>query len=274
MNPTPLSNVVLVLNEPQNLLNIAGVVRAMKNMGLRRLRLVNPAEFDPWRITGIAHRSEDVVENAEVFQCLPDALAQAAMVMGTTARPRTAHRNYVRPREAAARIVDRARAGEVVILFGREDRGLGNEALDLCHALAIVPTDPAYSSLNLAQAALLMSYEVFLAAQNADEPLPRGRRSTRPATVEELENTYAALEDGLKRIDFFKSRRPESIMRTLRTVLSRAEPDLQEAGLLRAIGFEIGYYLDRRLKGLEEKSRHRQQTPGAESTAPDAGEER
>jgi tRNA/rRNA methyltransferase/tRNA (cytidine32/uridine32-2'-O)-methyltransferase len=270
MESPSLSNVVLVLDEPQNLLNIAGVVRAMKNMGLRRLRLVNPAEFDPWRITGIAHRSEDVVENAEIFDSLPEALAQVVMVMGTTARPRTAQRNYVRPREAAAQVVDQARAGEVAILFGREDRGLGNEALDLCHSVAIVPTDPAYSSLNLAQAALLMSYEVFLAAQETEEPLPRGRRSTRPATVEELENTYAALEDGLHRIDFFKSRRPEAIMRTLRTVLSRAEPDLQEAGLLRAIGFEIGYYLDRRFKELEEEPWEGHETPDAEGTRADA----
>ena len=75
-------------------------------------------------------------------------------------------------------------------------------------------------------------------------PLPRGKRSTRPATVEELENTYAALEEGLHRIDFYKAREPESILRTLRTLISRAEPDIQEAGLLRAIGFEIGKYLD------------------------------
>ena len=112
-------------------------------------------------------------------------------------------------------------------------------------------TDPDYSSLNLAQATLLMSYEIFLASQEEEGALPRGRRSTRPATVDELENTYAALEDGLHRIEFFKSRRPESILRTIRTVISRAEPDLQEAGLLRAIGYEIGYYLDRRFGSTE-----------------------
>jgi TrmH family RNA methyltransferase len=249
MDASPLANVVVVLDEPQNILNIAGVVRAMKNMGLRRLRLVNPAEFDAWRIGGIAHRSEDVVEGAEILGSLKEALADATLVMGTTARPRTAQRNYVRPREAAVRIVEQASRGTVAILFGREDRGLGNEGLDLCHAVAIVPTDPDYSSLNLAQAALLMSYEIFLAAQEDEGPLPKGRRSTRPATVEELEQTYTALEEGLHRIEFFKARTPDAILRTLRTVISRAEPDLQEAGLLRAIGFEIGHYLDRQLDG-------------------------
>ena len=98
-------------------------------------------------------------------------------------------------------------------------------------------------------------YEVFLAAGGEGGPLPRGRRATRPATVEELENTYAALERGLDRIDFFKARTPEAILRTLRTVISRAEPDLQEAGILRAIGFEIGAYLDRAEELREETER-------------------
>jgi len=248
MSNSPLENVVVVLNEPQNLVNIAGVVRAMKNMGIWRLRLVRPAEFDAWRIGGIAHRSQDVLEGAEILDSLTEALADAVYVVGTTARARTAQRNYARPRDLAPKIVDYTKEGVVALLFGREDRGLGNEALDLCHAAAIIPTNPEYSSINLAQAVLLLCYEVFLAAQGEQGPLPRGRRSTRPATVEELENTYAALEEGLHRIDFYKAREPESILRTLRTLISRAEPDIQEAGLLRAIGFEIGKYLDWALK--------------------------
>jgi len=245
MESRSLENVVVVLDHPQNVVNIAGVVRAMKNMGIHRLRLVNPAEFDTWRIGGIAHRSEDVTGEAEIFQSLPEALGDAVFVVGTTARARTAQRNYVRPRDVGPKVVERAQDGVVALLFGREDRGLGNEALDLCHAVAIIPTDPGYSSLNLAQASLLLAYEVFLAAEGDLGPLPRGRRATRPATVQEMENTYAALEQGLDRIDFFKARAPEAILRTIRTVLSRAEPDLQEAGIFRAIGFEISACLGR-----------------------------
>jgi TrmH family RNA methyltransferase len=245
MNQSVLQNIVVVLNEPQNLVNIAGVVRAMKNMGLFRLRLVNPGEFDAWRIGGIAHRSQDVTDNAEIFETLEEALADSVFVVGTTARARTAQRNYVRPRDIAPKVVDYTEEGPVALVFGREYRGLDNEALDLCHAAAIIPTNPDYSSLNLAQAALLLSYEVFLAAQEEAGPLPRGRRSTRPATAEELENTYAALEDGLHRIEFYKAREPSAIMRTLRTLISRSEPDLQEAGLLRAIGFEMSKYFHR-----------------------------
>jgi TrmH family RNA methyltransferase len=178
MGTSLLQNVVVVLNEPQNLVNIAGVVRAMMNMGLGRLRLVQPAEFDAWRIGGIAHRSEDLVKRAEVFDSLPDAVADAVFVVGTTARARTAQRNYVRPRNVAGTIVERAQAGTVALLFGREDRGLENEALDLCHAAAVIPTTVEHSSLNLAQAVLLLSYEVLLAAGGEGGPLPRGRRST------------------------------------------------------------------------------------------------
>jgi TrmH family RNA methyltransferase len=254
MNESPLDNVVVVLVEPQDLVNIAGVVRAMKNMGIKQLRLVNPKEFDAWRIGGIAHRTHDILEKTEIHESLAGALSDIIFTVGTTARARTAHRNWVRPREIAPTIVARAAGGPVAILFGREDRGLGNEALDLCHAVVIVPTDPDYSSLNLAQAALLLCYEIFLASQAEIEPLPKGKRSTRPATVEELENTYAALEQGLDRIEFFSARAPEAVLRTIRTVISRAEPDLQEAGILRAIGFEIGHYLDRIL-GPEAQSK-------------------
>ncbi|MFO8175217.1 MAG: RNA methyltransferase [Gemmatimonadota bacterium] len=240
-----LDNVVVVLDHPQNLVNIAGVVRAMKNMGLRHLRLVNPDEFDAWRIGGIAHRTQDVVDNARIFESLPEALADITFVVGTTARSRTAQRNYGRPRELAPAIVENAGEGKVALLFGREDRGLENEGLDLCHAVAIIPTDPDYSSINLAQAALLLAYEVFLAAGSGTGPLPRGKRSTRPATVAEMEQTYRALEQALDRIGFFKARQPEAILRVIRTVLGRAQPDNQEAGIFRAMGFEVSAYLDR-----------------------------
>ncbi len=245
MGSAILKNVVIVLDQPQNLVNIAGVVRAMKNMGLMRLRLVQPGEFDPWRIEGIAHRSEDVVERAEAFDRLEDAVADCVYVLGTTARARTAQRNYCRPRAAAESLIVRAEEGPVAVVFGREDRGLTNEGLDRCHGVAVIPTDPDYASMNLAQACLLIAYEIFLAADGGDQSLPQGKRSTGLATGEEMEAMLGALEGGLRRIDFFKARASESVIRTFRTLLSRAEPDHQEAGLVKALGFEIGNYIDR-----------------------------
>jgi tRNA (cytidine32/uridine32-2'-O)-methyltransferase len=125
---------------------------------------------------------------------------------------------------------------------GAEHAISSNEALDLCHGVAVIPTDPGYPSLNLAQACLLLSYEIFLAAGRGAEPLPRGKRSTRPATRDEMELMFRALDEGLERIDFFKGRTPESVLRTLRTLLARAEPDAQEAGLMKAVGFGMVRY--------------------------------
>lgn len=237
--------VVVVLDHPKDVVNIAGVVRVMMNFGLGQLRLVEPDDFDTWRIGGIAHRSRPLTEQATVHATLDDALADAVFVVGTTARARTAGRAYVRPRDAAEQIARRAREGTVAIVLGREDRGLTNEDLDRCHAVTIIPTHPDYSSLNLAQACLVLAYEIFLALGPADEPLPKGRRATRPPTQEELEETFAAIEAGLHAIEFYKAREPAAVMRTLRTIVARAEPDLREAKLLAAIGHEIRNHIDR-----------------------------
>ena len=240
-----LEHVVVVLDHPKDLVNIAGVVRVMMNFGLSRLRLVRPDEFDPWRIGGIAHRSQEITGAATVHETLDEAVADATFIVGTTARARTAGRTYARPREVAAQVAARTADGLVAILFGREDRGLTNEAVDRCHAVTIIPTAPEYPSINLAQACLLVAYEIFLAVGGGAEPLPKGRRATRPPTQEELEGSFGALRAGLERIDFFKTRKPETVMRTLRTILSRAAPDLRETRLLAAIGHEIRHKVAR-----------------------------
>jgi TrmH family RNA methyltransferase len=249
----PLSNVVLVLDHPQDVVNIAAIIRVMMNFGISQLRLVNPGEFDAYRIEGIAHRSTALIRATTHHASLPEAVADCIHVVGTTARARTAGRTYLRPRDAGAEIVAKARRGKVAILFGREDKGLFNEGLDLCHSVAIIPTDPAYSSLNLAQACLVMAYETFLAAEAAPADLPKGRRATRLPTQEELEVTYRGIEHGLAAVDFFKGKRPAVIMRTLRTLVSRAGPDLREAKLLGAMGFEVGHFVERLRRRLNDQ---------------------
>ncbi|HET9949665.1 MAG TPA: RNA methyltransferase [Longimicrobiales bacterium] len=247
-DPAPsevLARVAVVLDHPKDVVNIAGVVRVMMNFGLSRLRLVAPDDFDTWRIGGIAHRSSPITEAATLHESLDEAIADATFVLGTTARGRTAGRTYVRPREAARLLVERAREGTAAMLFGREDRGLTNQDLDRCHAVAVIPTHPEYPSLNLAQACLVLAYELFLAAGGGGEPLPRGRRATRPPTQRELEETYDALERGLAAIDFYKAREPEAVLRTLRTLIARAAPDLREARLLAAIGHEMRHHVER-----------------------------
>ena len=246
---SPLDRVVIVLDHPKDVVNIAGVLRVMMNFGLSRLRLVEPDDFDPYRFEGIAHRSGPLIEATTLHDTLPDALADVSFVVGTTARARTAGRTYTEARPVASELVRRTRDGLVAIVFGREDRGLTNAELDLCHQVAIIPTDPDYSSLNLAQACLVLAYETFLVAEGGLDALPVGRRATRPPTHEELEQTFDAIADGLGRIQFYKARKPAAVMRTIRTLITRADPDLREARLLAAIGFEIGNYLDRNHEG-------------------------
>lgn len=240
-----LDRVVIVLDHPKDVVNIAGVLRVMMNFGLSKLRLVQPDEFDPYRIEGIAHRSMPLIEATTIHDTLADALSDTTFVLGTTARARTAGRTYTEPRAVAPTLRARTSDGLVAIVFGREDRGLSNTELDLCHQVAIIPTDPEYSSLNLAQACLVLVYEAFLSAEGGAEELPKGRRATRAPTHAELEQTFQAIAGGLERIEFYKARKPSAVMRTIRTLVTRAEPDLREARLLAAIGWEIVAYMDR-----------------------------
>ncbi|HEV2749648.1 MAG TPA: RNA methyltransferase [Gemmatimonadales bacterium] len=237
--------IVVVLHEPQDLVNIAHVVRAMKNFGLTDLRLAHPREYDAYRVEGIAHQSQDVLARVQRFDRLEDALADCVHVVGFTARGRTAKRNQQRPREAAAEILAHAEAGPVALLFGREDKGLSNNALDRCHRVVTIPTSPAYPSLNLGHAVVLMMYELALSRGDEDRPFKAPRRASQPATVEDLERLFTDAEAALAVIDFFKTREAEGVMRTLREVLHRAPLDEREAKLLRAIAIEVVKYGER-----------------------------
>ena len=145
-------SLVVVLNEPQDLVNIAHVVRGLKNFGFRDLRLVVPREYDAYRIGGIAHQTHDVLARVALFETLDEGVADCVHVVGFTARGRSAKRNAQRPRDAAAEIATLWDAGPVALLFGREDKGLSNEALDRCHRVVTIPSDPAYSSLEIGRA--------------------------------------------------------------------------------------------------------------------------
>jgi TrmH family RNA methyltransferase len=236
-----LDNIVVVLHQPRKLSNIGGAIRAMKNMGLRRLRLVQPAVYDPDEVEGIAHRSADLRAAIEIHAHLDTALADAIYVVGTTARPREQAARVATPRELAPELLTRAAAGPVVLLFGPEDHGLTNAELDRCHRILAIPTDPGYSSLNLAHAVLLVSYELRQASSDqAVQP-----HQTAPPSAAQLEQLFDALERALWGIEFFKAQRASVTMRKLRHLLHRAEPNAREVALLRAIFLETLAFLRR-----------------------------
>ncbi len=236
---------ILVLVNPQDIVNIASAVRIAKNFGIERMRLVNPETFDPWRIEGIAHNSADFVAGIEIVDSLDAAVADCVHVAVLTARGRTAKRRTVRPREAAAELVDAAATGPVAMVVGREDRGLTNAELDLGHVLVTIPTDPGNPSLNLAQAVAIMAYESWIARGAETAPLKPPRKATPPVTSAQLEELFGDWRRALWAVDFFKTRRSESVMRSFREIVHRAALDGREASLVRAMGIEVVRYLAR-----------------------------
>jgi tRNA (cytidine32/uridine32-2'-O)-methyltransferase len=237
---------VLVLVNPQDIVNIASAVRIAKNFGIHQLRLVNPEVFDPYRIEGIAHNTADLVARIEILDSLEAALADCVFTAVLTARERAAKRRVMRPREAALNLLQEAAAGPVAMVAGREDSGLTNAELDLCDALITIPTDPSHPSLNLAQAVAIMAYETWVAAGGEALPLKSPRHTAAPATAGQLESLFADWTSALWAIDFFKTRRPEHVMRSFREMIHRARLDGREASLLRAMGIEVVRFLERK----------------------------
>ena len=236
---------VLVLVNPQDIVNIAAAVRICRNFGIERMRLVDPAAFDPWRIEGIAHNSAEFVARIEMFPTMEAAVADCVFTAVLTARARTAKRRTLRPRAAAAELVAWGGEGPVAIVAGREDRGLTNAELDLGHVLVTIPTDPRSSSLNLAQAVAVMAYESWLARGGEGHPIKRPRREAGAAESRQLEELFTSWRRSLWAIDFFKTRRPEAVMRSFREIVYRAGLDGREATLVRAMGIEVVRYLER-----------------------------
>ncbi len=233
---------IIVLHQPRDAVNIGGVVRAMKNMGFRHLRLVAPAPFDPADITGIAHRSEDILAALGLYASLDAALADVTYVVGTSARSHAEHPVHGDVRSLAPRLLAHAPAGSVALLFGPENNGLDNAALDRCHLVLRLATDPAYPSLNLAQAVLLLLYELRMATIAAvpSPPLP-----ATPATAAQLETLFTTWEQALQAVEFFKSGQRVGIMRNLRNLFHRADPTGREVALLTAIAREVVQFLRR-----------------------------
>jgi len=239
-----LSRVAVVLHEPQDPVNIAATVRAMKNMGIGDLRLVRPVEYEADRLEGIAHGTRDLIDAIRRFDRFDDAVHDCVHVVAFTARRRAAKWRVIAPKQAAEDVLAAASEGTVALAFGREDSGLPNEVLDRAHAHVVIPTT-AHASLNLAQAVLIGLYELHLAAGDATRRLPPPRKDAPPATEAQLEQYFADVERSLEAIQFFKTRQREHIMRTVRSLTLRAAPDARELSLVRAMAIEIVRFLER-----------------------------
>ncbi len=237
-----LERTTIVLHEPQDLVNIALVIRAMKNMGLRRLRLVKPEEFDAWRITGIAHDTDDLVETVEIYDHLSEALADIQYALAATARRRASRQDWWTPEDAARELIGRGES--VALVFGPEDRGLDNDALDLCQGAVSIPVNPEHSSMNIGHAAVVLFYEwrkAALLAEGAEAPDRsfKRRRQTPTATHADLETFFEKWESAMDEVGLFHGIAAAPKMTSFRAIFQRADLDMREVGLLQAAAYEI-----------------------------------
>lgn len=212
--------------------NIGAVARAMKNMGLDDLALVEPRYFPHDEATARASGADDILERALVVDSLTAAIADCVYVAGASARTRTINWPCLDARDAARRLLTESEHGTVAVAFGPEKAGLSNADLDHCDTLLTIPTNPDFSSLNLAMAVQVVAYEIR--AAQADK-LPEYEADAPLATSDDLEHFYVHLERVLTELSFLDPENPRHLMRRLRRLFIRARPDQNEVNILRGI---------------------------------------
>ncbi|WP_207389753.1 tRNA (cytosine(32)/uridine(32)-2'-O)-methyltransferase TrmJ [Stutzerimonas kirkiae] len=240
-----LHNIRVVLVNTSHPGNIGGAARAMKNMGLSRLVLVDPQDFPSPEADARASGATDILENARVVGCLEDALVGCRLAFGTSARDRRIPWPLLDPRECASVAYDEVvKGGEVALVFGREYAGLTNEELQRCQFHVHIPSDPEFSSLNLASAVQVLGYEArmaWLQQQGAsDRPQKsqgdeRGEEGLERVTSDELERYFRHLEQTLVDIGFLDPQHPRHLMSRLRRLYGRCAIDRVEMNILRGI---------------------------------------
>ena len=236
MNTLPHIKIVLVNTSHPG--NIGATARAMKNMGLSRLALVNPVDFPSGVAVGRAASALDLLEQAEVVNTLGEAIADCALVIGSSARSRSLPWPMLTPEQSTAKLIKESQSAKVALVFGREDSGLNNEELQLCHFHVQIPASPEYSSLNLAAAVMVLCYEIrraVLRDEEADDKAEDEYWDQERATVKQVEYFYEHLERVLVEIDFHDPDNPRQLMQRMRRLFGRVRIDAMEMNILRGI---------------------------------------
>ncbi|MFI8481658.1 tRNA (cytosine(32)/uridine(32)-2'-O)-methyltransferase TrmJ [Pseudomonas sp. NPDC078700] len=238
-----LQNIRVVLVNTSHPGNIGGAARAMKNMGLSRLVLVDPIDFPSHEADARASGASDILQAAQVVGTLEEALVGCNLVLGTSARDRRIPWPLLDPRECGVAACEQALEGaDVALVFGREYAGLTNEELQRCQFHVHIPSDPSFSSLNLAAAVQVLAYEVrmaWLAAQNQPTKVAKlettAMLNTQMVTADELESFYAHLQKALEEIGFLDPENPRHLMSRLRRLYGRNNISRAEMNILRGI---------------------------------------
>lgn len=252
------SNIRIVLVNTSHPGNIGAAARAMKNMGLLNMYLVAPRDFPSGVAIGRASSALDVLENAIVTETLEEAVADCSLVIGTSARSRTIPWPMVDPVACAEKLSDEMTNNKVALVFGREDRGLSNEELQLCHFHVQIPTNADYSSLNLASAVMVLCYEIrkIMLSKSTDvENSDKSDKSVEAgwdielSTVADLEIFLQHHEKVMIRLGFHDPENPRNLLPRVRRLYSRIRPDKMEINILHGILTATEQALDNLEKG-------------------------
>ena len=242
-----LDNVTIVLHRPRFPENIGAAVRAAANMGISALRVVAPKDCDLTRILKMATlAAADLVENMREYADLATALQPFNYVVGTTARRGARRQELKTPRDLAGEVLPVCAKNQVALLFGPEDRGLTNAQLRYCHALVTIPT-AGFSSLNLAQAVLILCYELMMAANKPlDQYVPR------LANRRELEGMYEHLKETFIKLNFINPENPDYWMQSIRRFFSRVGLRARDVKIVRGICRQVDWYTQRRVEEVRQ----------------------
>jgi tRNA/rRNA methyltransferase len=243
-----LKNIRIILVRPRGSGNIGSIARAMKNMGQTELAIVGKARTRSFWARAMAVHGRDILENAKCYGTIRQAIADCALVVGTTCRSGLYRRHSQTPREVAADIVAATRTGKVALIFGPEDHGLSNKDLEHCQLLMTIPTHPDYQSLNVAQAAVICLYELYLASL-----APVENSGIQRAPAEDVERLFDRMRVVLLKIGFLDSENPEHMLLAFRRILGRAGLEDKDVRIFTGLFRQIDWYTDQGWKVLEEK---------------------
>jgi tRNA/rRNA methyltransferase len=222
----------------------------MKNTGVHELAIVGKARTQGFWARAMAVHGRDILNNVIFYESLREAVADSRLVVGTTCRAGLYRAHSRSPREVAAEIVAATAIGKVALIFGPEDHGLSNEDLKHCQLLINIPADPEYQSLNVAQAAMICLYEIYLATlgESMKESLPLAR-------VEDVERLYDRMRSSLLKIGFLDSQNPEHMLFAFRRILGRTRLEDRDVRILTGLFRQIEWYAERGWKVIQEKEK-------------------
>lgn len=230
-----LDNVKVVLVGTSHSGNIGSAARAMKVMGLTNLVLVDPQCSIDEQALALAAGAADIAQNAAIVDTLNEAVADCALVVGSSARSRTLEWPMLEPRTCGQKFVEQGHNAPVALVFGRERTGLTNEELQTCHYHVCIPANPEYSSLNLAMAVQTLSYEIRMAYLESQQSQFVLQEQVEYPRHKELEMFFTHLEKVAQQTQFISEEQPGKVMNKLRRLFNRARPEAQEINILRGI---------------------------------------